>query len=300
MAAATSGFVEWPAEPSGDGAPARSSVSGSLDEVAFDFRLGLVARGWAVAYDDPDTPVEVEILDGEVVLGRGLAAGFREDLRTAGIGSGAVAFAIELPPELLDKPQHLLALRLAGSDQVIVPPTAIAVKRFVGTLDGVEGRVVLGWAYDAARLGVPVVLEMLVDDEFAGHAIADQYRRDLAELGFANAYFGFEWVLPVRFADGQPHRIRARVANAEAELDGAVDDLLLLPRGLTAETRRLLDLHQDARQRLSAAAQGLRAEARRASEPKAANLTDLLLDSLDLPPLFEAPQTAAAATQARS
>lgn len=298
MAASTSDFVEWPADESG--AAGRTSVSGSLDEVAFDFRLGWVARGWAVAYDDPDTPVEVEILDGEVVLGRGLAAEFREDLQAVGIGSGAVAFAIELPPEVLDKPDQVLALRLAGSDHLIVPPTPIAVKRFVGTLDGVEGRVVLGWAYDAARLGVPVVLEMLVDDEFAGHAIADQYRRDLAELGFANAYFGFEWVLPPRFADGQPHRIRARVAVAETELDGALDEVLLLPRDLTAETRRLLDLYQDARQRLSAAAQGLRAEARRAGQPTVPNLTDLLLDSLDPPPMFEVPQKAAAATRTGS
>ena len=299
MAGATSDYIEWPADRAGPAA-GRASVSGSLDEVAFDFRLGWVARGWAVAYDDPDTPIEVEILDGEVVLGRGLAGEFREDLQAAGIGSGAVAFAIELPPEMLDKPQHLLTLRLAGSDHVIVPPTPIAVKRFVGTLDGVEGRVVLGWAYDAARLGVPVALEMLVDGEFAGHAIADQYRRDLAELGFANAYFGFEWVLPPRFADGQPHRIGVRVANAEIELEGTLEDVLLLPRDLTPETRRLLDQYQDARQRLSATVQGLRTEARRTGAPKAPNLTDMLLDSLDLPPVFEVPGGATAGTPAGS
>lgn len=292
MAVSTPDVVEWPAEPSG-AAGRRASVSGSLDEVAFDVRLGWVARGWAVAYDDPETPVAVEILEGEAVLGRGLAAEFREDLQLAGIGSGAVAFAIELPPELLDDEEHLLSLRLAGSDYVIVPPTPIEVKRFVGNLDGIEGRVVLGWAYDAARNGVPVALEMIVDDEFAEHVIADQYRRDLAELGWANAYFGFEWLLPARYIDGQPHTISARIANTEAELDGALEDVLLLPRNVTLEMRRLIDLHHDARQRLQSAGQALRAEARRPSEPKVPNLTDLLLDSLDPPPLFEVPQAVA-------
>ncbi len=299
MAASTGDFVEWPAAESG-GAAGRSSVGGSLDGVAFDFRLGWVARGWALAYDDPDTPVEVEILEGEVVLGKGFAAEFREDLQLAGIGSGAVAFAIELPPELTDRQQRMLSLRLADSDVVIVPPKPIEVKRFVGNLDGIEGRVVVGWAYDAARLGVPVAIEMTVDDEFAGHVVADQYRRDLAELGFANAHFGFEWVLPLRLADGQPHSIRARIANAERELDGALDDVLLLPGDLTPEMRRLLDLHQDLRQRLSSAAQSLRAQARRGSEPKSPNLTDLLLDSLDPPPVFEGSPVAADAAPAES
>src|SRR5579884_505418 len=242
----TAGIVEWPdaeAEPG----PGRASVSGSLDDVEFDFRQGWIARGWAVDYGAPDQPVEVEIVEGETVLGRGLASQFREDLQQAGIGSGAVAFAIELQPHIGERSRPELAARLADSDIVIAPPKTVEIKRFSGHVDGIEGRVVLGWAFDAARLGTPVSVEIIVDDEFVAHVTADQFRRDLAELGFGNAYFGFEWVLPSRFVDGQPHVVRARIANSATDLDGEVPEVLLLPGSVSAEARRLAEEYEDAR-----------------------------------------------------
>src|SRR6266571_7378605 len=51
-----------------------AAIRGHLDAIAFDTRLGWVARGWAVDDLHPQSPVEVEIVEREVVLGRGIAA----------------------------------------------------------------------------------------------------------------------------------------------------------------------------------------------------------------------------------
>jgi hypothetical protein len=263
-----------------------ASLRGSLDAVGFDFRLGWVARGWAIDDGDPDSPLDVEIVEGTTVLGRGSAAQFREDLKEAGIGSGAAAFAIELPWTVADREPLVLSLRCADSGAVIVPPAAFRIASFVGHLDRVDSVVVVGWACDAARIGAPISVEIMVDGEVAGHAVADQFRRDLAEIGLGNACYGFEWLLPSRIADGQPHQLRARIANTEFYLDGAIADLLLSPDRFAPELRRLLVQREVTRQQLSVIEQELMAEARRPRTPETLTITDLLLDRLDPPPVF--------------
>lgn len=62
------------------------------------YRAGETIYGWAQDESAPEAPVELEIVFGELVVGRFLANRFRADVRAAGIGSGCHAFEVTLPP----------------------------------------------------------------------------------------------------------------------------------------------------------------------------------------------------------
>ena len=287
--AADFGFTEdeEEKEEEEEGLTGTPAIRGNLDAIAFDFRLGWVARGWAVDDFNPESPVEIEIVEGDTILGRGVAAQFRQDLEEAGIGTRCGGFRHGAFGGDAEREQHVVTVRRADSNVVIVPPSPVRITRFIGFLDGVESAVVVGWVCDAARSGTPVAVEMIVDDMVIGHAIADQFRADLSELGLGNASYGFEWLLPARFADGQPHRFVARVANTDVYLDSTITDFLILPDRLTPEARSLFDKRDATKEHLSVIEQALKTEARRRRSTEILTMTDLLLDSLDPPPVFQ-------------
>ncbi len=93
---------------SADCVPPPAQLHGSLDNVKDG-----VCYGWA-ACRGREGAVEVEILlDGQVVA-RGMADGFREDLRAAGVGTGHHAFTIPLSDACLDGNYHRVAASAFG------------------------------------------------------------------------------------------------------------------------------------------------------------------------------------------
>lgn len=57
-------------------------------------------RGWAQSVAHPETPIGLDVLIDGVVVAQVVADLYREDLRTAGLGSGRHAFAARLPAAL--------------------------------------------------------------------------------------------------------------------------------------------------------------------------------------------------------
>jgi glycosyltransferase involved in cell wall biosynthesis len=76
-----------------------------LEEAGFDGYCDIVdnnVRGWVWRPSDPHSSVDVSIfIDGKFLI-RAPAVASREDLRAAGIGSGAYGFAVSLPKHLRD------------------------------------------------------------------------------------------------------------------------------------------------------------------------------------------------------
>ena len=56
--------------------------------------------GWALDKNRPDSPISVDILDGDALLATVPASGLRPDLRAAGLGSGTGGFSYTVPPGL--------------------------------------------------------------------------------------------------------------------------------------------------------------------------------------------------------
>jgi hypothetical protein len=82
---------------------------GSLDVAQCDF-----VGGWAWDAGQPDVTVEVQIYDGQALLGSVAARRFRPDLLKAHVGSGRHGFLFTPPSNLKDGAPHLISVRISG------------------------------------------------------------------------------------------------------------------------------------------------------------------------------------------
>jgi SAM-dependent methyltransferase len=81
-------------------------IQGFLDVCNAD-----IITGWA--WDsETDKPVYVDVYDGDVLLVRLLARGFRRDLKDAKIGDGRHAFELLIPRTLRDRQEHRISVRV--------------------------------------------------------------------------------------------------------------------------------------------------------------------------------------------
>lgn len=101
-----------------------SPAIGHLDRCDF-----VEIKGWVWDPERPETPVDIELLDGDSVVLRVAADLFRADLRDGGIGDGRHAFSILNVGGLLPYSRHRVRVRrafdgrdLAGSPSWMVQP----------------------------------------------------------------------------------------------------------------------------------------------------------------------------------
>jgi len=71
--------------------------------------------GWAWDSTRPDTPIDVDIYDGETHLAIVPANLFREDLLQSGIGNGIHSFIYAVPMRLRDGQPHTIRVMVAGT-----------------------------------------------------------------------------------------------------------------------------------------------------------------------------------------
>ena len=87
---------------------------------------GAAITGWAFDPAHPDTPVVLEILDGDGLIARVTANRFRSDLEAAGIGDGRHGFELKLSRPLSSHTRHeIRARRLADGRELGGSPLAI-------------------------------------------------------------------------------------------------------------------------------------------------------------------------------
>lgn len=79
--------------------------------------------------------------------------------------------------------------------------------RVVGSLDSRVGRFLYGWIFYPDLPDDPVTINICIDGEVAGTAVADQYREDLEYAGKGNGYHAFKVELPPHVFDNEPHTI---------------------------------------------------------------------------------------------
>jgi hypothetical protein len=77
-----------------------------------------------------------------------------------------------------------------------------------GYVDEAVGKEVTGWAWQIDEPDRCVSLEILVDGEVVGSAVANQFRQDLADAGKGDGLHGFKVLLPDTMLDGRYHVIR--------------------------------------------------------------------------------------------
>lgn len=87
-----------------------------------------IISGWARDSAAPDTPIALQVLDGNTVLTTVLANRYREDLKAAGVGDGGYAFEIRLPRELSPLERHVIRIRHADDGREI-PGSPFVIER---------------------------------------------------------------------------------------------------------------------------------------------------------------------------
>ncbi len=104
-----------------------------------------------------------------------------------------------------------------------------------GSLDDISHTLINGWAFDPGQPGVPVWLEVLVDDGVVGRVLANLHRPDLEHDGKGDGHHGFALWLQHGLSPLAPHVVPVRRVADGAELPGS--PRLLEPREGTTLVR---------------------------------------------------------------
>jgi len=198
-----------------------------------DFEPGAeIVGGWAWDRSQPDSPVDVEVYDGDEKVATVRADEFRQDLVDAGIGNGRHGFSYEPPPSMRDSAAHSLSVKIAGSGIHLAnspvefrfdePPQETDIETAMtqsGVVDSEPGaEIVGGWAWDSSQPDSPVDLDVYDGDEKVATVRADEFRQDLVDAGIGNGKHGFSYEPPASMRDSAAHSLSVKIAGSGIHL----------------------------------------------------------------------------------
>ncbi len=209
-------------------APTTQRYAGAL--LALD---GVLLRGWAIDQADPHQKVAVELIaDGQPIA---LACANGCDAALPADVQGHVFR--KLLPESVLRATHRLTARIANTDCLLEPvlsPSAALGKgssanatSWVLNQGGLRISGVL--VAPAGQGGGKPRLRLRVDGEWLDWVIADKLDPELLEAGIGDGRYAFDVTLPIRYADGRPHKVQAFAADG-SELPGSPLAVLQFPR----------------------------------------------------------------------
>jgi hypothetical protein len=191
-------------------------------------------RGYARLKEQPDTPVDVEIYDGDGLLATIPADEFRQNCFELHMGDGRKGFSYPIPTRLKDWRPHTVRVKIAGTNielsgsprTVILSGNQAAAGNATagGVLDGTDGENIGGWAWDPSQPNSPIDVDIYEGDgalTLLATVPASQFRQDLLDAKIGDGRHGFSYPLPPRLKDGKPHTIRVVASQGKVELDGS-------------------------------------------------------------------------------
>ncbi len=205
------------------------SFLGFVDEVE-----GLIVSGWVQASPASNEPVSVQIKCDGSVCAETIAAEYRADLASAGVGDGNHAFAIAFPSHLLDGHEHVITLSVKGSDfdfggfRYIIPAGVVGVASehtdWSGEITSILGLVVEGYFYDRSAPDRVFQIEAVVDGKVVAAGQTGWLPREYVVGAAKGDRCGFRLTLPHGMLDGQKHQVSLLFDGVAGHLrDFAVD-----------------------------------------------------------------------------
>ena len=184
--------------------------------------------GWAWDANRPNGVLNVDVYDGQTLLGTTPANLFREDLVNAGVGNGFHGFSFTVPPSVRNGQQHQIRVRFAGTGVDLQrSPRSLTcgggAVLFQGFHDGAGCNTISGWDWDANDPNSPINVDIYDGANLIATVPSQQFRPDLVSSGIGNGFHGFSFTVPPSLKDGQPHSIRVR-------FPGTAQDLSSTPR----------------------------------------------------------------------
>lgn len=112
-------------------------------------------------------------------------------------------------------------LRYAGAVVPVVRESNPALAGGIqGVFDGVGGHAAQGWAFDPARPGVRLEIEIVEGERVVARGHADRLREDLRRAGIGDGRCHFSLAVSSELRDGAPHCLVARVVGTDVVLQG--------------------------------------------------------------------------------
>jgi hypothetical protein len=169
--------------------------------------------GWAWDMTNPDTPINVDILDGATVLTTVTANVFRPDLLNISIGNGYHGFSLPLPLSAQNGQTQSISARVSPSGPILSEsPRTVSCAQPTGYLDQATCTIISGWAWDPNTPSTPINVDILSGSTLIATVPANQYRPDLFQAGFGTGYYGFSYTPGPALLNGQTQSISARVS----------------------------------------------------------------------------------------
>ncbi|RCR68159.1 CotH kinase family protein [Larkinella punicea] len=97
---------------------AANALPGNYEGYLGQIDCGFI-RGWAWDKTEPNTPVSVDILDGQQVIGTTIAGIYRQDLKDANKGNGSHSYIFAVPETVKDNKPHQISVRIHGTSYVL-------------------------------------------------------------------------------------------------------------------------------------------------------------------------------------
>lgn len=105
-----------------------ASYSGNLDSADSER-----AELWAWDELRPESPLKVDIYDGEKFLATVTADAFRKDLKDNKKGDGKHGYTYEMPESIRDGKPHIITAKISGTDFTIGAPITVTHAQKSGT-----------------------------------------------------------------------------------------------------------------------------------------------------------------------
>ncbi len=193
--------------------------------------------GWAFDTEAPNAAIDIDVYEGQELVGRGAAETYREDLAKAGMGNGRHGFNIFISKALDDgQPHRLVLVESATGIPCLQKPFEFEEKNeWSGRLHPLNGLTLKGEFQKNGSLPENIRVAIFVDDLKIGETTAnlDQAKQSLA----------FHCVLPGHVFDGNAHVLSAALIDHVAPVVSLVDILrpILTPWRYLAQTKDATD-----------------------------------------------------------
>jgi D-alanine transfer protein len=214
---------------------------------------GVQISGWAWDTTRPDTPIKVDIYDGDQLLASVLADRLRQDLKNGGKGDGKHGFRYRVPESLKDGKTHVIRIKISGTsielkgtpktlggsgdDKLAAASKLVAASKpfaasrpaYAGHHQATTSERITGWAWDGSQPDTPVKVDLYDGDQLLATILADRFRQDLKKGGKGDGRHGFVCSVPPSLKDGKKHMIRIRISGTSIDLKSTPQTLEFPP-----------------------------------------------------------------------
>lgn len=215
------------------------TIETTIEQYQFhlDSSTPVLVSGWAYLTGNDEHHPIIEVRSGEVILWKGEAMTYRNDLSAAGIGNGQYAFSITPMSKPVKNAISHVDIYIDGhkiQENIPFEMTPVEMSDYRAQLDHITTELVKGWVFKKGNANYRSQVEVRCGDTVIATGLAEEYREDLSEAEIGDGHYGFSLtprldLFPSAtcecnlFIDGERANLDAFILSADvSEIENAV------------------------------------------------------------------------------